>query len=200
MNQWMDAVMVDDFTNVCANLKVLASICPTNKLCIVAKNQTNGSPGARTISTHRLNIDQRYGQFLYRYMTGDSRAETLSFIRHVLAKADEIAQSALAAEYKINHLSPLTNRPTYARVVSHGSSEEQPSGTANMPKPDLFALSPKHVMDVLKTNLEAALKGIEHLQTTYKTDVQMIINVKIEIIDPAEQTIRNISKYFTDVS
>ncbi len=188
----MELATEQSLADVCANLEVMASVRPYDKLCIVPKPAsaaaTPSNTETRTVRTHTLNIDQRFGQCVRRYMSQDSRLDTVAFAHHVLVTAEQIALAAFRANGQ-----QLSRKQTYAAAVA-GQPPPIETGTR-----DIFVLGPLQVMEMLKTKLDAAAKGMETLKaTTYKTDTQTGINLQTEIIDPAKKTVQTISRFFTD--
>ena len=160
---------------VCANLDVLASIEPYDKLRIVSKDEkSNPDSLLFALDTHTLNIDQRYVPSVMRTVTGDSKASTLAFIKNVLDALDEIAQVAYRSYNEQQH-----------RL---GAPEEEDT---------LFVRRPCDVLDTLVTKLRMATEGVRRLKTTtYLTDRQFCLDLKCNVIDRAEFIIQNIKVFF----
>lgn len=170
---WLPTELNDELSNVEANLDVLISIKPHNKLCIVANGDERTLMKQRTLETHKLNIDQRMGQWFKRYMSNDSRQETIAFIKQIVHATERLA---LAAHQQ--HALPFQTAES-----------------------NIFIKSPLQVLHLLNTKLELAIKGIESLcSSTYLHDQQTNNDFMSLVIAPARMINTNISRILTHVN
>ena len=158
------------------NLEVIGNVKEYEKLCIViidTTNVTKNPPESITPETHTLNIDQRYIQLLQRAYTGDGRAPTMSFIVQVLDEVKSIADIA----YK-----------------SYGNRQ----GILSTMGESMFVQTPQEVLDMLKTKLTTAIKGLERLKaTTYASDRQYCLDIDGKLIGRCNLLISGIQTFFT---
>lgn len=219
-DKWMNTIIEADLASVCSNLEVLSAIQPHDKLCIVPMDRDDVKAAeinppddgeTRTIRTHMLNIDQRFIQSVRRYASGDSRHETIAFINHVIKHVETIASISYDSytEQRISTRdSRLASRRATKRTDGHSvididttfSSRHQPevSVASSDANGTIFVQTPKQVLDMLKTKLQGALKGIETLKTsTYSSDKQTSISIQTQIMTPANLLIRGIETFLT---
>jgi hypothetical protein len=173
--QWMASSVESRLADVKSNLAVLGQLKDHDRLCLVLKPGVTTDDGSASPATHVLNIDQRWVQPVTRWNSGDSRARSMAFVELVLDDVQAIAN------------------------IAHQSYQNQQHQDGNVKSGNnMFVQSPTQVLDDLKSELAAAVNGIDRFKkTTYANDRQFCIDIDTKLITRINLIILGIKTFFT---